>query len=378
MAQKFPGDDEEQASLNTLLGPSSEETTPTILPAMIPSGDNKEMENRLQQISDYKTQLNTLAGLVEAGGKIGAAIGRTTNTASGDPIRKLATVPEEQMKLASALEEGKLKKQLQQEKLNRTIPTSLYSRSIQLQNAAQFPELAKRFGKQWYDLPADTIETVVKNHISGSTLDLKNIQQGQLEAAREANRIQKQSVADEKHRITERAFEDKKLKDSTVSDKQLEAINNFDTSTSEIDNIASKIKSNYVGPVDSRIPDLLVGADEAAFRSSVGRMNDQYRKLITGVAAGDKELRRLESRLPNTTDTYANFLAKAKELREGMAKAKERYLNNLEKKHKNVDDFKEGSSANLNDPRILKFMADNPKVKSKEEAYSILKDAGKL
>jgi hypothetical protein len=82
-------------------------------------------------------------------------------------------------------------------------------------------------------------------------------------------------------------------------------------------------------------------ADEEAFRSNIGRMTDQYRKLITGAAAADTELARLESRLPGPKDDLKAFKAKAVDFIKEMESAKNRYLTGLEKQNKDVKDYKE-------------------------------------
>jgi hypothetical protein len=51
--------------------------------------------------------------------------------------------------------------------------------------------------------------------------------------------------------------------------------------------------------------------EQAAFAGSVGKAIDQYRKEITGAAAGFPELQRLENRLPSTAETPENFVAKS-------------------------------------------------------------------
>ena len=99
-------------------------------------------------------------------------------------------------------------------------------------------------------------------------------------------------------------------------------------------------KSDWVGSVDARIPDLLIGSDQVAFRSAVGRMSDAYRKLITGAGASNLEIQKLESRLPQPTDTFANFQSKAKSFIKEVERARTQHLSNLQKVGKNVEPFK--------------------------------------
>lgn len=134
---------------------------------------------------------------------------------------------------------------------------------------------------------------------------------------------------------------DKYKKDHKLSDKQAKDVTDFDTSISNVDQIIDMLgrNSNYTGSFDGRVPDMLVGADQVAWRTALGQLNDQYRRLITGAAAGDKELKMLASRLPQATDTYQNFLAKAQMFRQIANNARNTYVKNLSRQGKDTSEY---------------------------------------
>lgn len=137
------------------------------------------------------------------------------------------------------------------------------------------------------------------------------------------------------------ARSEKKQLQSRLSDKQVESINEYDDSLNKMQAALDSLGKNtgWVGPSDGRIPDVLVSDEQVAFRSAVGRMQDAYRKLITGAGASNLELQRLESRLPKPTDTYSNFQAKAKAFIKEIEKAKQQRLTNYAKQGKDVSGF---------------------------------------
>jgi hypothetical protein len=132
---------------------------------------------------------------------------------------------------------------------------------------------------------------------------------------------------------------EKREEKSKLSEKQLGDVSQYDDSITALQDMLNSAKPEYVGAMDGRLPDWSRGGDEAAFRSRVGRYSDAYRKLITGAGASAQELKRLENRLPGTTDTYENFTAKAKGLLAETQKAKARHLSNLQYAGKNVADY---------------------------------------
>ncbi len=134
-------------------------------------------------------------------------------------------------------------------------------------------------------------------------------------------------------------------REAKVNDKQGDEIADFDKSVASVNQSLASMKNNYVGPLDGRVPDMLVSGDESAFRANVGRMTDAYRKLITGAGASNQELARLESRLPQVTDTPENFRAKAQGFIQEVQRNRGVYLDNLKKRGKNVAPYESGVSA---------------------------------
>lgn len=130
-------------------------------------------------------------------------------------------------------------------------------------------------------------------------------------------------------------------KEMKVSDKQAKDIADFDVTLANVDQIMDLLgrNSNFTGSFDGRVPDMLVGADQVAWRTAIGLLNDQYRRLITGQAAGDKELRLLQSRLPQATDTYNDFIAKAQMFRQAVANARNTQLANFQRAGKDVSEY---------------------------------------
>ncbi len=138
------------------------------------------------------------------------------------------------------------------------------------------------------------------------------------------------------------AAKEEKLKlKMKISDKQAKDITDYDNTLNNIDQILSVLgkNSNFTGSFDGRVPDMLASSDQVAWRSMIGLLNDQYRRLITGAAAGDKELKMLQSRLPQATDTYKNFIAKANAFAKTTANSKTAYLAGLTRQGKDIGEF---------------------------------------
>jgi hypothetical protein len=143
-------------------------------------------------------------------------------------------------------------------------------------------------------------------------------------------------IAEERLNAMKRAAKEAQM----PSQKQLDEIQQFDDSINALKDIMGSARENYVGPLSGRTPEMLVSGDESAFRSKSGRYSDIYRKNITGAGAGDKELARLEGRLPNVTDLPENFMGKGNDILKATLAAKARYLENLSRTGKNVADYK--------------------------------------
>lgn len=171
-----------------------------------------------------------------------------------------------------------------------------------------------------------------------------NLQETRLIAdrVRDESRKEREDVRAEKS-------QEKKEAAAVLNPKQVEGIAEFDAAIDQASSALSTLgdNSDWTGVVDSKEPDWspFVNSDEVAFRSKVGRMSDAYRKLITGAGASNQELARLESRLPQTSDTYENFKAKAKDFMEGLKSAREAHIKAYEKSGKNVSEFKNSEAS---------------------------------
>jgi hypothetical protein len=141
--------------------------------------------------------------------------------------------------------------------------------------------------------------------------------------------------------------QDKLNKDARLSDKQVTAFVDLDNAAADLNNLLTDLgdNKNWVGPIDAAIPDILVGKDQVAFRSEVGKYKDAYRKAITGAGAGPREIAILETRLPTITDTPANFKAKLLAAEEELRRRKQVLADNLGKQGKNVEEFRQGPTA---------------------------------
>lgn len=84
--------------------------------------------------------------------------------------------------------------------------------------------------------------------------------------------------------------------------------------------------TNYVGPADALKLNMFLGKGHAAFRQQLGLLMDPYRSKVTGQAAADKELARIEGRLPKESDKFENFGSKAENYIRYMQEARDRRL----------------------------------------------------
>lgn len=125
------------------------------------------------------------------------------------------------------------------------------------------------------------------------------------------------------------------------SDKQIEAFTDLDSATSDLNNLMGSLgnNDNWVGPIDGALSDRLVGDDQVAFRSAVGKYNDAYRKAITGAGASEKEMSTLASRLPSIYDSPGAFKKKAAEALKELERKKAVLASNLTKGGKDVSKF---------------------------------------
>ncbi len=144
------------------------------------------------------------------------------------------------------------------------------------------------------------------------------------------------------------ARDDKQAREAKLSEKQLGEVQDFDNSLLSMKSVLGQLgdHSEWTGSLDGRVPDAIVSADQVAWRKELGRMVDQYRKLITGAGASNQELAKLESRLPEPTDTYANFVAKAKNFIDSVERGRGSFMKNLKAQGKNVSPFESTTPSN--------------------------------
>ena len=125
---------------------------------------------------------------------------------------------------------------------------------------------------------------------------------------------------------------------------EINVINGFDESNLVLRELYSAIKREYVGPIDGRYPDAIIGSDEAKFRGQLKRLNAAYRRAITGLTASDKEREDLISQIPNETDKFDNWVAKAQGLEKEILQKRQLYLQSLERGGRFVEPFREMES----------------------------------
>ena len=152
----------------------------------------------------------------------------------------------------------------------------------------------------------------------------------------------------------------KKAAAAKLSDKQLTPLVDVDSIIGNLDNVMSMANEKFVGPLDARIPDVMTSGENAAFRSSVGRMVDSYRKAITGAGASAMELQKLEGRLPQPTDTLEQFKAKALSFRKELVRNRNTYLRTLKKQGKDVSEWETSveSEQSITPEERLKILED--------------------
>lgn len=126
------------------------------------------------------------------------------------------------------------------------------------------------------------------------------------------------------------------------------AFNSSEQILKDIIDITSDEKtSSWIGRLDALQPKGTLETGEADFRAKVGRFNDAYRKAITGAGASTEELKRLETRLPEISDSFSEFREKAKGLVTELSGKRDIYLKDIQKSGKNIDKFLENKTQQL-------------------------------
>jgi len=235
-----------------------------------------------------------------------------------------------------------------QKKLDSADPLSAYS-------MAKVKQLAMAYGYDPTELIGKVSADEAMNLIQYKTQD-RRIQEANAERdqdRREDKEFKKQMFdwqkeqarIQQKERLEAKEAENRRREDerakvrATLSDKQVSEIQDFDNILNEVKELENTFSKDYVGPIQGRVWDVLSNAEKNAYRSRVGRMTDAYRRIVTGAAAPDKELQRIESRLPHPSDPDETFLRKMKDYKETMEKGRRRYLDLLAKKGKDVSEF---------------------------------------
>lgn len=152
----------------------------------------------------------------------------------------------------------------------------------------------------------------------------------------------KLSMAKEKRDGTQRRFDER---ESKVTDKQVENINKLESALQETATLGREVDGDFVGPLDqfrsTTLGRQIPGNEKAAaFQSRLGALVDTYRHMVTGAAAADAELKRIEGRMPQVTDNEEVFKEKAREVIARLKDAHRLYLDDLQKKGKDVGNFR--------------------------------------
>ena len=157
----------------------------------------------------------------------------------------------------------------------------------------------------------------------------------------EQSKLSRADAREQRNFEREQKLTEKREKEAKPSEKQIEAFTDFDNAESDLNNILASLgkNSNWTGKVDGLIPDMLVGDDQVAWRSAVGKYKDAYRKAITGAGAGPTEIAMLEQRLPSEYDTFENFKAKSNEAIKELHRRRSILADNLTKGGKDVSQF---------------------------------------
>lgn len=171
----------------------------------------------------------------------------------------------------------------------------------------------------------------------------------QLELDKQRLELSRQNVLADNARSQE-ALMDRQKKERTVSDKQLADITNFDQALSTLSNIEGIKKQFDTGPLSGRLNSLAAafGMDDAkfsAFRAEVGDQLAQYIKSISGAAVSDNERKELLKNLPSVNDNDKTFLSKLKMTKDRLERNQRIYLENLNKRGKDVEEFQKITSS---------------------------------
>jgi hypothetical protein len=142
-----------------------------------------------------------------------------------------------------------------------------------------------------------------------------------------------------------------------LTNEEIKPITLADTSLDSLDAIESLFRATdgwSVGPLAGNIPDVFAQKNSIAMETEVLRLQDSYRSLVTGAGAGDKELARLATRLPEMTDRPEVFNTKLQQFKIGMERYKERSLKNFGLAGRDISRFKEQSELKRKEAEVDK------------------------
>ncbi len=191
--------------------------------------------------------------------------------------------------------------------------------------------------KQGSDLLKGNEEDLDRRQKMINAIEARNLRVDTEEGRREDRNLLRKSIESRK----DQARTDKVAAAAKVTDKQADEVQDFDKSIGTMQSVLDQLGKNseWTGMVDGRVPDAMIGADQVNFRAELGRMVDLYRKLITGAGASNQELKKLEGRLPQPTDTYANFVSKGQGFINAVKKEREGFIKNLQARGKDTGNF---------------------------------------
>lgn len=245
-------------------------------------------------------------------------------------------------------------------------PNSQKSKLLQSVVAKYYPNAFSK--EEILTLTAADQDAVMKPLELKAKIDARKDEVTQLNANRA---LQREMMTSNRNEV----LQEKRDQKAKLSDKQIESFSDIDNAKSDLKNILGQLSKNseWTGPVDGRVPNMLVGQDQVAWRSAVGKYKDAYRKAVTGAGASASEIAMLESRLPSETDTYENFKAKAEEAEKELQRRKSVMTSNLSKAGKNVEGFSSLSKPSEDDKAIAwaKKNSSDPRAKKILELHGV-------
>ena len=140
-------------------------------------------------------------------------------------------------------------------------------------------------------------------------------------------------------------------KASKLSDKQTEGLTKIDQAIAEGTALRQSYNPAYTGFFDqfksSSLGKQAADPNAVAYQKKLARFGDVYRGMVTGAAAADAELARIENRLPKADESPSVFKANMDDYLTGLKKARALALKNLGRAGKNVSEFELGGSSGV-------------------------------